>query len=51
MADELLAPEEPYDQAGAVVVSLDGITTLTGILVAPENFSDYIATRSYPVVF
>jgi hypothetical protein len=49
--DELMAPEEPYDQSGAVTVSLDGITTLIGVLVAPENFADYIVTRSHPVLF
>lgn len=46
---ELVAPDEPFDQAGAVLVSLDGIVTVTGVLMAPENFTDYIVTRSYPL--
>lgn len=48
---ELVAPDyDTWDQPIAVTVSLDGIESALTILVAPENFADYLATRSYPIL-
>lgn len=45
---ELVAPDyDDFDNATAVTVSLDDITSLRPILVAPENISDYAGTRSW----
>jgi hypothetical protein len=46
--DELVAPDyDGFDNATAVTVSLDGITSLRPVLVAPENILDYAGTRSH----
>jgi hypothetical protein len=43
---ELVAPDyDGWDDATAVAVSLNGITTLRPVLVAPENIIDYAGTR------
>lgn len=45
---ELVAPDyDGWDDATAVTVSLDGITTLRTVLVAPENITDYAGTRVF----
>lgn len=39
MADQPVAPDEPFDQAGAVVTTLDGdnVKTTMTVIAAPET--------------
>lgn len=54
MADQLMAADEPFDQSGAVTVSLNGIVYNLPLFTSPESASDYQAggggTRAYGFV-